>query len=680
MGNQGSKSEPEETTSVKNKKTTTAKKQKTSKNFNSFVNESTEVTSTETVFNEIYSTIEATQSPTPTPTSVKPGLIPTSTKSKSPTATSTSGSSSRGKGSNGSTNWKLYGGIALAVILVIIILALIVKKMNKKSKKDEPIQNYQTLKPQPPKSSGSAMFSGPIYDPSKENQYVTMNYNNNSTSMGVATSVDAATLQRQQNQELEASAYTTGTLPNYNSPQKQQSLPVSSMPQTSMPQSYSYSQNGQAYGQSYDLNNVGSYDQYNQTQQTYNNGYNQYGQQPSYDNVNTGYNNMSTNPYGVQYPNNYTPSVSAVDQTAISSPLSLPVSTAGGVIVSATYASSQTTSVKQADGTITETVDYTSSNSYEVDKDYIAMYSYEPNMTDELTISVNDRIHLLEMYSDGWGYGKNVTTGQIGILPLNRLKIDETKNKDDPVEEMKKNNKSFNDISKRTVSMNKRPKNAEAFDETKKTIDERKKSDRKKRYSDEDDYDRRRYSDDDDYERRRDRRRYDDDDDYERRRDRRRYDDDDYERRRDRRRYDDDDYERRRDRRRYSDDDDYERRRDRRRYDDDDDYERRRDRKRYDDDYEKKDRSEKSYERKKSYREDSTERKTDENSESKKDNTTENKSNEDKESKKSDNEETRDVDEVKNENKKTDDNEESKKSNDNGIVEYELKTYRSNDN
>jgi len=135
MGNQGSKSEPEETTSVKNKKTTTAKKQKTSKNFNSFVNESTEVTSTETVFNEIYSTIEATQSPTPTPTSVKPGLIPTSTKSKSPTATSTSGSSSRGKGSNGSTNWKLYGGIALAVILVIIILALIVKKMNKKSKK-----------------------------------------------------------------------------------------------------------------------------------------------------------------------------------------------------------------------------------------------------------------------------------------------------------------------------------------------------------------------------------------------------------------------------------------------------------------------------------------------------------------------------------------------------------------
>jgi len=492
MGSQASKqSDSEETTSVKNNKTTTSKKQKTTKNFNPFVNESTTVTSTETIINEIYSTIEIT--PTPTPTISKPGLIPTTTKTKTSKSTSTS-ESSRGKSSsNDSTNWKLYGGIALAVILVIIILALIVKKMSKKSRKNEPIQNYQTLKPQPPKSSGSAMFSGPIYDPSKENQYATMNYNNNTTSMGVATSVDAATLQRQQNQEMEASAYTTGTLPNYNSPQKQQSLPV-----TSMPQSYSYNQNGQAYGQSYDLNNVGSYDQYNQTQQTYNNGYNQYGQQPSYDNVNTGYNNMSTNPYGVQYPNNYTPSVSAVDQTAISSPLSLPVSTAGGVIVSATYASSQTTSVKQADGTITETVDYTSSNSYEVDKDYIAMYSYEPNMTDELTISVNDRIHLLEMYSDGWGYGKNVTTGQIGILPLNRLKIDETKNTDDPVEEMKKNNKSFNDISKRTVSMNKRPKNAEAFDETKKTSNDRKKSDRKKRYSDDDDYDRRRYSDDDD--------------------------------------------------------------------------------------------------------------------------------------------------------------------------------------
>ncbi|OUM67211.1 hypothetical protein PIROE2DRAFT_5365 [Piromyces sp. E2] len=58
---------------------------------------------------------------------------------------------------------------------------------------------------------------------------------------------------------------------------------------------------------------------------------------------------------------------------------------------------------------------------YPVDQDYMAIYSYQPVVNDELFITINDRIHLLQTYSDGWAYGKNVTTGRLGVFPLNRL-------------------------------------------------------------------------------------------------------------------------------------------------------------------------------------------------------------------------------------------------------------------
>jgi len=590
-------------------------------------------------------TTAITEFTTTTTTSIIETTTTTKTKAKktkttaTKTSTSTSKPTSDSDDDSGGSGLMTYGGIALAAIVILFFIAIIIKKMNKKSNNSN-IDPYQSLnRPGTIKQSSTSMYTGPVYDPSKENQYTT-----NDVSMGVATSVDAATLGRQQQEEMEAAnaAYKTGTLPNYNS--NNSAVPPvpplpNAVPQNSMPQSYSnYNQPQQNYGN--------GYDQYGQPiiQQNYSNGYNQYGQplpQQSYDNMgmnntyNVGSNN--NNPYGLQYGNNYDPNM-----PQISSPLALPVTSGSGVVVSATYSSSQTTSVKQPDGTVTETLDYATNSSYEVDRDYIAIYNYEPNMADELAIHVNDRIHLLEMYTDGWGYGKNVTTGQIGILPLNRLKPEEDKDngKREPVDTLKVNN----NITKRTVSMNKRPKAAETFNENESDVDDRKSEKRysdensrkdRRRYDDDNDNessrkDRRRYDDDDrksnkrnsdesnrrerrkyddeddDYERKRDRRRYDDDDN-ERRRDRRRYDDDDdydYERRRDRRRYDDDDYERRRDRRRYDDDD--ERRRDRRRYDDDD-YERRRDRKKYDDEtLEKEEKSPLEYEQKKSYHEDNT--------------------------------------------------------------------------
>jgi len=694
MGGNSSKEQDPEPTNVNELENTTfldrgARTTKKS-NYNNFGRVKTTQGPNSTILHEAISTVVSEATPTP-------DLITATTKGRSKTTSRTKATSSSDKdydSENSSSSSWLPAGIIIGIIAAIIILILFIRKNNKKKRENESIPTYQnnnvkTLKPTPPKTSDSELYSGPIYDPSKENDYSTMNYNNTTPSMGVATSVDAATIQRK-NEEIEAAkaAFSHATLPNFNSVQKQDSS--SSLPEITGAQSFNYGQSYDQYNQTQPTIDS-SYNQpqptidssyiqpqptidssYNQPQTTYDNSYNQqpaYSQpQPAYDPAGynqpqqaydpagfnqpqpafnaggfnqpqsfdtNGYNSVTSSPYGAQYAN-YTPGASSVNQSTVTSPLALPVSPAGGVIVSATYSSSQTTSVKQPDGTVTETVDYSTNNTYEVDKDYVAIYSYEPNMSDELTININDRIHLLEMYSDGWGYGKNVTTGQIGILPLNRLKVedDKEKEKDDPAEKLRKKNLTV-EISKRTVSRYRKPKKDDDYDGKKKS---------KKRYSDgDDDYDRKRYSDDDDYERRRERRRRDSDDDYERRRERRRHDDDDdYERRRDRRRHDDDDYERRRDRRRYSDDDDYERRRDRRRYSDDDDYERRRDRRRYSDD---------DYDRKERRRSNSSERKSNE------DRDVEKKTSEDKENKKS-------VED------------ESKKSDDNGIVEYEIKSYR----
>ncbi|KAL6631241.1 hypothetical protein U3516DRAFT_775963 [Neocallimastix sp. 'constans'] len=61
-------------------------------------------------------------------------------------------------------------------------------------------------------------------------------------------------------------------------------------------------------------------------------------------------------------------------------------------------------------------------------KCYTVCTNYEPKEREELTLRVKDRIHIIEVYSDGRAYGKNVITEQTGIFPLSYLK-NEVKNK-----------------------------------------------------------------------------------------------------------------------------------------------------------------------------------------------------------------------------------------------------------
>ncbi|ORX86836.1 hypothetical protein BCR32DRAFT_289769 [Anaeromyces robustus] len=354
------------------------------------------------------------------------------TKTKTKTSTSTPTNYNHKEESGGGNKALMYTGIALFVILLIIVLSLIYNKKKRAQQRIEKDKldaaegklgvndyssnpNYNTVRPQnlnTIKPSGP-LYSGPVYDPNKEHDYSTMN---NNTNLGVATSVEAATLLRKQEQQEAAKLTKTNTLPNFNS-DEQDSADVPPVPQTTSMYNNGYLN---IYGQQ-----SGGYNQYGST----------YGNDYSY---NQSYDNGNTSQYS--YNQSYDANVSVSNET------------------------------------------------YEVDRDYVAIYSYEPAMSDELAINVNDRIHLLEMYSDGWGYGKNVTTGQLGVLPLNRLKIEEQPHSTggylDPLYQYRKNAEAFNDIQKRTVSMNRRPK---------------------KRY--------------DDDRRRNDRRRYDDDDDYERRRD-----------------------------------------------------------------------------------------------------------------------------------------------------------------
>jgi len=334
------------------------------------------------------------------------------TKTKTSTSTSTPTHKSH-ESSSGEHKFLKYGGIVLLVILIILILSLIFNKKKRAAQRLEKEKqeaeegklgvseyssnpNYNTVKPQnlnTIKPSGP-LYSGPVYDPNKEHDYSTMNYNN---SLGVATSVEAATLLRkQEQQEAAAKLKKQNTLPSFNS--GEQNVAASVPPPMPMPVP--------------------------QTTSMYSNGYlNIYGQQSSYDQ------------YGSNYGNDYSYNQS--------------------------YDNANTTEYTYDESYITN-----SNESYEVDHDYTAIYSYEPNMDDELIINVNDRIHLLEMYKDGWGYGKNVTTGQIGVLPLNRLKIEEKTHTSggylDPLYQFKKNAESFNDIQKRTISMNRRPKKTNA--------------------------------------------------------------------------------------------------------------------------------------------------------------------------------------------------------------------------
>jgi len=59
-----------------------------------------------------------------------------------------------------------------------------------------------------------------------------------------------------------------------------------------------------------------------------------------------------------------------------------------------------------------------------LNKKYTAVCNYKPSLSDEMNISKNDVIVVQEVFTDGWGLGKNLNTDKEGLLPLNCLNID----------------------------------------------------------------------------------------------------------------------------------------------------------------------------------------------------------------------------------------------------------------
>ncbi|ORZ38044.1 hypothetical protein BCR44DRAFT_1015972 [Catenaria anguillulae PL171] len=50
---------------------------------------------------------------------------------------------------------------------------------------------------------------------------------------------------------------------------------------------------------------------------------------------------------------------------------------------------------------------------------YKASRNYDPGMSDEMELVVGDMISVTSKYDDGWAYGLNLSTGQLGVFPLN---------------------------------------------------------------------------------------------------------------------------------------------------------------------------------------------------------------------------------------------------------------------
>lgn len=49
------------------------------------------------------------------------------------------------------------------------------------------------------------------------------------------------------------------------------------------------------------------------------------------------------------------------------------------------------------------------------------MFTFEPNMDDELRLNIGEAVEIIEVYDDGWSYGKNMTTNEVGVFPISYI-------------------------------------------------------------------------------------------------------------------------------------------------------------------------------------------------------------------------------------------------------------------
>ncbi|KAJ3026321.1 UNVERIFIED_CONTAM: Sorbin and SH3 domain-containing protein 2 [Siphonaria sp. JEL0065] len=57
------------------------------------------------------------------------------------------------------------------------------------------------------------------------------------------------------------------------------------------------------------------------------------------------------------------------------------------------------------------------------EKTATVLYAFEPANSDEVTLSVGDRVVIQQEYDDGWMYGRNVSTGKEGVFPGDTLDV-----------------------------------------------------------------------------------------------------------------------------------------------------------------------------------------------------------------------------------------------------------------
>ncbi|ORX40360.1 hypothetical protein BCR36DRAFT_364758 [Piromyces finnis] len=80
-------------------------------------------------------------------------------------------------------------------------------------------------------------------------------------------------------------------------------------------------------------------------------------------------------------------------------------------------------SVQKNDEALINTPEYYIKHT-KLNKKYIALCNFKPKLTDEMSITKNDIIVIHEVFTDGWGLGRNITTDKEGLLPLNCLNIE----------------------------------------------------------------------------------------------------------------------------------------------------------------------------------------------------------------------------------------------------------------
>ncbi|OUM64867.1 hypothetical protein PIROE2DRAFT_67265 [Piromyces sp. E2] len=48
-------------------------------------------------------------------------------------------------------------------------------------------------------------------------------------------------------------------------------------------------------------------------------------------------------------------------------------------------------------------------------------FPFNPNMDDELKLNAGDAVEIIEVYDDGWSYGRNMTNNEVGVFPISYI-------------------------------------------------------------------------------------------------------------------------------------------------------------------------------------------------------------------------------------------------------------------